>query len=194
LAVVVSLVGVAAFGQAMNHMQGGAPTPGGMPGHEQMPMHAHQASVLAGELPTLPGQDAFGAVQEIVGMLEADPATDWSKVNLDALREHLIDMNEVALHADAAVERIDGGIRAVVTGSGRTLVAIQRMLAEHARETNGKNGWVVQAAPRADGMTLTVTAADPKQAAIIRGLGFIGVMASGAHHQMHHLMIATGRM
>ena len=35
--------------------------------------------------PTMPGQDAFGAIQEIVRILEADPKTDWSKVNLEAL-------------------------------------------------------------------------------------------------------------
>ena len=52
-------------------------------------------------MPTMPGQDAFGTIQEIVQMLEADPATDWSKVNIAALREHLIDMNEVTLHAAA---------------------------------------------------------------------------------------------
>jgi hypothetical protein len=49
--------------------------------------------------PIPPGQDAFGAVNEIVRGLEADRGTDWSTVNLDALREHLIDMNEVTLHA-----------------------------------------------------------------------------------------------
>jgi hypothetical protein len=30
--------------------------------------------------PTMPGQDAFGTIQEVVRILEADPATDWSKV------------------------------------------------------------------------------------------------------------------
>jgi hypothetical protein len=44
-------------------------------------------------VPQLSGQDAFGAIQEIVGMLEADPATDGSKVDIDALRDHLLDMN-----------------------------------------------------------------------------------------------------
>jgi hypothetical protein len=154
-------------------------------------MHGNRA---LGSLPTQPGQAAFGAVQEIVTMLEADPNTDWSKANLDRLREHLIDMNEVTLNADAAVEHIDGGIRVVVTGTGRTLVAIQRMLPEHAREMNDKDEWTERAQPRPDGITLTVTSADPKQTAIIRGLGFIGVMASGGHHQMHHLMMAKGEM
>ena len=58
---------------------------------------------IAGQ-PTSPGQDAFGAIQEIVRILDADPTTDWSKVDIGALREHLIDMNEVTLHA-AADER-----------------------------------------------------------------------------------------
>jgi hypothetical protein len=35
----------------------------------------------------------------------------------------------------------DGGIRLAVTGTGRTLAAIQRMLPEHAHEMDGKNGW-----------------------------------------------------
>ena len=66
----------------------------------------------------MPGQDAFGAIQEIVRILEADPKTDWSKVNLEALRQHLIDMNEVTLKADAVAKPIDGGIEVTVTGTG----------------------------------------------------------------------------
>ena len=76
----------------------------------------------------MPGQDAFGAIQEIVQILDADPKTDWSKVNLEALRQHLIDMNVVTLKADAAARPVDGGLEIAVTGSGRTLAAIQRMV------------------------------------------------------------------
>jgi hypothetical protein len=173
-ALAAALLGTAAFAQTMDH---------GAPMHGTMPMHMqHNMPGTIGSLPTQPGQDMFGAVQEIVGMLVADPATDWSKVNLDALREHLIDMNEVALHAKAA------------TGTGRTLLAIRRMLPEHTREMNGTNGWAMQAESRPDGITVTVTSADAKQVAIIRGLGFIGVMASGDHHRMHHIMMAKGQM
>ena len=90
--------------------------------HAAMPaMHG------AAGLPTLPGQDAFGAVQEIVRLLEADPRTDWSKVDLEALRQHLIDMNEVTLKAEVATETITGGLRMSVTGSGRTVGAIERI-------------------------------------------------------------------
>jgi hypothetical protein len=43
--------------------------------------------------PTFPGQDAFGAIAEVVQLLDADPQTDWSRVDLERLRQHLIDMN-----------------------------------------------------------------------------------------------------
>ena len=167
------------------------------PHHPQGPMGTHQgvpAGMAAPTMPapTMPGQDAFGAVQEIVHLLEADPQTDWPKVNFEALRQHLIDMNEVTLRAAAAATEIDGGLRVAVTGSGRTLAAIQRMIPAHAVALNGLNGWSATAASAADGALLTVTASDPKEARHIRGLGFIGLIVSGAHHQPHHLAMAKG--
>jgi len=45
------------------------------------------------------------------------------------------------------------------------------------------------------GLRLTVVAkdpADPKTVARIRGLGFIGLLVQGAHHQPHHLSMARG--
>ena len=112
------------------------------PGHMQemmrqhqgmMPMGAHAGMHGASTTPTLPGQDAFGAIQEVVRILDADPKTDWSKVDLEALRQHLIDMNEVTLRADAAPKQIDGGLEIAITGTGRTLVAIQRMIPAYAQ-------------------------------------------------------------
>jgi FPC/CPF motif-containing protein YcgG len=76
----------------------------------------------------MPRQDVFGAIQEVVQKLEADPAPDWSKVNIAALREHLIDMNEVTLRAASSERMLDNGIEITVTGEGRTLVAIKRMV------------------------------------------------------------------
>jgi hypothetical protein len=166
-------------------------TPGAHPG-----MHAGtEASTLPAPTmpaPTMPGQDAFGAIQEIVRILEADPKTDWSKVALEPLRQHLIDMNEVTLGAAAAATETGGGLRIAVTGSGRTLAAIQRMVPAHAAALNGLNGWSATAAAAPDGVLLTVTARDPKEVQHIRGLGFIGLMASGGHHQPHHLAMARG--
>lgn len=148
---------------------------------------AHRQTV-----PTLPGQEAFGAIQEVVRILEADPETDWSKVDLEALRQHLIDMNEVTLKADAEALPVKGGLRVAVTGNARTLHAIQRMIPAHARAINGLNGWHADAVPSANGASLTVTSNDPKEIAHIRGLGFIGLMVSGPLHQPHHLAMAKG--
>jgi hypothetical protein len=153
-------------------------------------MMTHQAATDG--QPTMPGQDTFGAIQEIVRILEADPKTDWSKVNLEGLRQHLIDMNEVTLKADAAPTPIEGGLEIAVTGSGRTLAAIQRMIPAHAHELNGLNGWSTKTSPLPNGERLTVTSSDPKQVQHIRGLGFVGILVSGMHHQPHHLMIAKG--
>ena len=118
----------------MRQMMGSGQPPMG-PGHMQEMMRQHQGMMGghagmhgAAMTPTSPGQDAFGAIQEIVRILDADPKTDWSKVDLEALRQHLIDMNEVTLRADAAAKPIDGGLEIAVTGSGRTLDAIQRMI------------------------------------------------------------------
>jgi hypothetical protein len=38
-------------------------------------------------VPTLPGQDAFGTVAEVVQILDADPETDWSTVDPKRLRQ-----------------------------------------------------------------------------------------------------------
>ena len=154
---------------------------------------AHQHQVGGGTMPKQPGQDAFGALQEIVGILDADPKTDWSKVDLEALRQHLIDMNEVTLHAEAASKQIDNGVEIAVTGSGRTLLAIQRMIPAYAQMANGHNGWTAKVSEVPSGELLTVTATDPKEVRHIRGLGFIGLLASGSWHQPHHLAMARGQ-
>jgi hypothetical protein len=160
--------------------------------HGKMPMGNRAGTHAVSTTATLLGQDAFGAIQEIVQILDADPNTDWSKVDLEALRQHLIDMNEVTLKADADSKQIDGGLEIAVTGSERTLIAIQRMVPAWAQTMNGHQGWSTKAAPLPNGELLTVTAADPKEVQHIRGLGFIGLLVSGSMHQPHHLAIAKG--
>jgi hypothetical protein len=152
-------------------------------GQHGMMMHSGQ--------PTMPGQGAFGAIQEIVGILEADPKTDWSKVNISALREHLIDMNEVTLNAVANERKLNNGIEIAVTGEGRTLDAIKRMVPAHAREL-AQTGWSATTEDLPNGVKFTVTSADPQEVVRIKGLGFMGVMVQGGHHQLHHLAMAKG--
>ena len=99
--------------------------------HIDHAQHIHGGEAI---VPTMPGQEAFGTIQEIVRLLEADPATDWSKVNIAALREHLIDMDEVTMRAGARERPLDNGLEITVTGQGRTLGAIKRMVPAHAHE------------------------------------------------------------
>jgi hypothetical protein len=183
--------------QQQQMMQSGPHPMGPSQMQEMMRQHQGMMGARAGmhatsTTPTMPGQDAFGAIEEIVQILDADPKTDWSKVDLEALRQHLIDMNEVTLRADAASKQIDGGLEIAVTGAGRTLVAIQRMVPAWAQTMNGHQGWSTKAASLPNGERLTVTATDPKEIQYIRGLGFIGLLVSGSHHQPHHLAMAKG--
>jgi len=99
---------------------------------------------------------------------------------------------EDVVKAGTVVGQREPRLEIAVTGSDRTLAAIQRMVPAHAREINGLNGWSATTAPLSSGVVLTVTAADPKVVQHIRGLGFIGLLVSGSHHQPHHLAMVTG--
>jgi TusA-related sulfurtransferase len=101
-------------------------------------------------------------------------------------------MTEVTLKADAAPKQIEGGLEITITGNDRTLVAIQRMIPAWVATMNGHQGWSTKATALPNGEVLTVTATNPKEVQHIRGLGFIGLLVSGSHHQPHHLAMAKG--
>ena len=116
-AVLAIVLGVTLAGVVLAHtvFAQHPPTPGShshdsMPGHggdmHAQPMRAMQG--MTAGVPTMP--DAFGAIAEIVRILEADPTTDWAKVDLERLRQHLIDMNEVVLHSLVRQTPIAGGL------------------------------------------------------------------------------------
>ncbi len=172
LTTVLLSVAAPAFAQTMNH-------------------DAHHAGAASG-LPTEAGQSAFAAIQEVVAKLSADPATDWSKVNIDGLRQHLVDMDELTRNANADASKVDGGVRISITGKDRTLRAIQAMVPAHAAELDKIAGWSAQARLTADGAQLIVTSTAASQTVKIRALGFFGLMATGAHHREHHWAMATG--
>lgn len=147
----------------------------------------------AGAVPTEVGQGAFAAIQEIVAIFEADPRTDWSRVDVDALRRHLADMNALILSAVVREKDIPGGLEVTVDGAGRAGAAARRMVPAHARELEKIEDWRATAELLPDGgVRLKVTGNDETLTARIRGLGFFGLMASGGHHQSHHLAIARG--
>ena len=141
------------------------------------------------------GQAAFATLTEVVRVLKADAATDWSKVNLEALRQHLIDMDDVTLRSSVVQRQVNGGLEMDVTGSGRTVEAIRRMLGMHTAMLSGSTEYRAESKSIPNGMRLTVTSADVSNAAQVarlRGLGFIGLLAEGDHHARHHMALARG--
>ena len=156
--------------------------------------HARHAATTPESLqPREGGQSAFAAMQEILVLLSADPQTDWGNVDIDALREHLVDMDQLTLQAQARPRQIEGGLSIWVTGTGRVLEAIQRMVPAHAQELDKYANWSAEAERQPTGVTLNVTSTVADEVVRIRALGFFGLMATGAHHQAHHLAIAQGR-
>jgi hypothetical protein len=188
-----------ASGQSPSHQHDAPAAPGADKHIEHMRQHMDQhmemMRKMAGGGPTMPGQDAFGAIAEVVRILEADPATDWSKVDIERLRQHLIDMNEVVLRAAVKQAPVPGGLAMEITGLGRTEQAIGAMVVPHAVELDGMPDWSARTETIPGGVRLTVVARKPEAAAVvarIRGLGFAGLITEGAHHQAHHLAMARG--
>jgi len=154
-------------------------------------MAAGVAQGVGGSPVSEPGQSAFAAIAEIVAVLKADPNTDWSKVDIPALREHLRDMDIVTIDSKTETLEVEGGLRFVVTGEGDVADAIRRMASAHAGMMDGVDGWVyaTEVVPNGAAMTLIVPKGD---FAKLNALGFYGIMASGMHHQPHHWAMATG--
>ena len=158
-----------------------------------VPLHVGAQTSRA--LPTRSGQEAFATIGEIVRLLDSDSTTDWSRVNIEALRQHLVDMSEVTLHASMAQKPIDRGLSADVTGSGRTIPAIRRMVVAHSAAMKLEMPDVDWRTEDIDGgvrWTVTSRSGDPRLVARLRGLGAIGLLTLGDHHAAHHLMIARG--
>jgi hypothetical protein len=177
-------------------MQHGQMPQGAMP-HGGMSQGMHQMHHPAGGGAMQPGQGAFGAMAEVVRTLEADAATDWSKVDMERLRQHLIDMDEVVLRASLKATQVPGGVSMDVTGTGRTVQSIRAMVVPHSAELDRMPVWSAKAEPIPDGVRLIVIARDPgdaKTVARIRGLGFAGLLVQGEHHGPHHLAMAKGEM
>jgi hypothetical protein len=161
--------------------------------HEMAGMD-HRAMATKGPLPAESGQAAFAAISEVVAMLEADPTTDWSKVNVDALHDHLVDMDNVTLRARVTNVPVAGGMRFEVAGEREVRDSIRRMVESHAGMADGADGQHVMVADTPEGAAMTVTSDTPAGTARIRALGFYGALTGGVHHQLHHLMMAKGEM
>lgn len=156
-----------------------------------MMMRMHE-QMMQGNKPM--GQDVLAVIRDVVEQLQSDANTDWSQVNIEALRQHLVDMDRVAVHAVTESREIDGGAEYVVSGDDdRTIAAIQRMVPAHALQIQSELGWQAETEMNENGVLLRVSTADESEVAMIRGLGFAGFMVLGEHHESHHLMMAGGK-
>lgn len=145
---------------------------------------------------SMPGNDIFGTIQEVVQKLENDPNTDWSKVDLEALRQHLLDMKAFTEEVKVVSQTpIENGLSIKISPeTERASEALGRLFQMHPSMLKQEKGWEMQTTPDAEGFLIRVTTENEAEVEKLRGLGYIGILAEGAHHQAHHWMIATGKM
>ncbi len=139
------------------------------------------------------GNDIFAALAETVDSLTESAATDWSKVDIRALREHLVDMHRLTMDAEVDEAETPSGLTAKVTGSDRVMAAARRMLPMHVAMMGKYRGWSVELDDRGDALVLTLASDQDEERARIRGLGLFGFLSLGKHHRNHHRALAMGQ-
>ncbi|MBM1312203.1 hypothetical protein JQT66_18265 [Sulfitobacter mediterraneus] len=150
--------------------------------------HAHSGSVHSTAGPQETGQSGFAALSEIVTILRNDPQTDWSTVDIAALRRHLVEMDLLTSEAEVVVTHRPEGARFEIRGTQRAVEAVRAMVPAHAPFLAAETDWNVSTEETDNGVALIVDG----DAVRIQALGFFGMMTIGAHHQEHHLMLAKG--
>lgn len=151
-----------------------------------------QIGNAGGRVLTEPGQGAFAALSEVVRVLESDPDTDWSRVDLAGLRAHLVDMDRLITDSVVTETDLPNGLLMMATGDAGSIATLRRMVPAHAAQLARDDRWTVDPSEVENGVELRVTSDDPAVVARITGLGFFGLMASQDHHREHHLMMALG--
>lgn len=155
--------------------------------------HANHSSKSSTPL-TEAGNDAFGTLQEALQQLLADPKTDWSKVNMEALRQHLADMRNFTLDVDVIKQTpTKNGIEVILAPNNKQVSeSLVRVFAAHPGQLKNETGWDMKTFKQGNHYKITVTANTPEDIVKIQGLGYIGIMTWGNHHQAHHWMMAKG--
>jgi hypothetical protein len=114
--------------------------------------------------------------------------------SVQALRDHLVDMDNVTLRASVVATRLSNGASFRVSGEGPVVGSIQRMTRSHFAQPDFGKPWTMTVQPTVSGADVTVVSSNASDAAEIAGVGFFGILTMGAHHQPHHLMMARGAM
>ena len=162
--------------------------------HNMSQHSQHQSRTVSGGL-TESGTDMFATIQEVIGKLEADSDTDWSKVNLEALRQHLRDMFEFSYNVDVISQQpIEHGVKIVVKPvTVRAEQALDKVLAAHPMMLKMETGWDMQSSKANGEYQIIASTTKASEIDKIRGLGYIGLLAIGNHHQPHHWAMTKGK-
>jgi hypothetical protein len=145
------------------------------------------------------GTDPFATIQEVIAVLNANPNTDWERVDIESLRVHLTEMEDMTLNVSVIQHDIDDGFTATITPTtDRAWHSLNKVFSAHPAQMSAETGWVMSVNDvdnegiSIDGFSIAVTTDVKSEVAKIRGLGYIGVMAYGNHHQTHHWSMASG--
>ena len=129
--------------------------------------HATLTLTVMPGTPTEPGQGAFAAIAETVALLQSDPATDWASTDIEALRQHLIDLDNVTMRSEVAVGPVPGGASFRVTSSDVALAnSIRRRVTAHTATMDGSGIWKMTAVPSPSGAEITVIGAEAEANAV----------------------------
>lgn len=141
------------------------------------------------------GNDAFGTIQEVIQVLNNNPHTNWKEVNIEALRQHLVDMHDMTFNVNVLSQQpIENGVLiSLKATTARAQDALTRVFKAHPMMLEKESGWKMDVKLKEGMYTLTITTSKLNEVDKIRGLGYIGIMAWGGHHQPHHWMMATGK-
>jgi translation elongation factor EF-1alpha len=70
--------------------------------------------------------------------------------------------------------------------------SLSRALKAHPSMMKSETGWTMDVKQNKELFTLKIETEKPEEVAKLRALGYIGAMALGNHHQIHHWMMASG--
>ncbi|MBJ7539908.1 hypothetical protein [Marinomonas transparens] len=144
--------------------------------------------------PTEPGQSIFGAIAEVNKLLE-EGNVDWNSVDLDALMEHLKDMDNLMTNTMVRKNELPNGLTINVSNSGNGQRAMDNMIPAHASFLqNVRPNWTIKYEKEKSNYIITVTSEIQKEAIKIKGLGFAGFMVQDDHHASHHMSLALKKM
>ena len=155
-------------------------------------MH-HQQMMQSKSNLTQAGNDIFATIQEVIVKLDNNPDTDWHKVNIEALRQHLLDMNDMAINVEVVNKKfLKNGLEVVVQAlTTRAETTLERVFKAHPYHLGRETGWDMQVVRKGKQFIVTTITEKTEDVAKIVALSYIGLMAYGNHHQPHHWAIST---